>query len=104
MNKGQPRKLDDWGTLRAWAWGASRALDYFESDKAVDAKMVGIEGLVALEVIQCVRPRPAAQCAPIIEIAHLTFFHQADDALSQSRAVVGLKAGGREHRVAPAAS
>jgi hypothetical protein len=44
MNKGQPRKLDDWGTLRAWAWGASRALDYFESDKAVDAKMVGIEG------------------------------------------------------------
>ena len=44
-NKGQPRKLDDWGALRAWAWGASRALDYFESDKAVDAKQVGIEGL-----------------------------------------------------------
>jgi hypothetical protein len=44
-NKGQPRKLDDWGALRAWAWGASRALDYFESDKAVDAKRVGIEGL-----------------------------------------------------------
>jgi len=43
-NKGQPRKLDDWGTLRAWAWGASRALDYFETDKAVDAKQVGIEG------------------------------------------------------------
>ena len=44
-NKGQPRKLDDWGSLRAWAWGASRALDYFETDKAVDAKQVGIEGL-----------------------------------------------------------
>ena len=44
-NKGQPRKLDDWGALRAWAWGASRALDYFETDKAVDAKRVGIEGL-----------------------------------------------------------
>jgi hypothetical protein len=44
-NKGQPRKLDDWGALRAWAWGASRALDYFETDKAVDAKQVGIEGL-----------------------------------------------------------
>jgi hypothetical protein len=44
-NKGQPRKLDDWGSLRAWAWGASRALDYFENDKAVDAKQVGIEGL-----------------------------------------------------------
>jgi hypothetical protein len=43
-NKGQPRKLDDWGALRAWAWGASRAIDYFETDKSVDAKRVGIEG------------------------------------------------------------
>lgn len=45
MNKGKPRKPDDWGTLRAWAWGASRALDYFETDKNVDVKHVGIEGL-----------------------------------------------------------
>ena len=44
MNKGQNRKADDWGSLRAWAWGASRALDYFETDKAVDAKKVGITG------------------------------------------------------------
>jgi len=44
-NKGQPRKVDDWGALRAWAWGASRLLDYLENDKAVDAKKVGIEGL-----------------------------------------------------------
>ena len=44
-NKGQPRKLDDWGALRAWAWGASRALDYFDTDKSVDAHQVGIEGL-----------------------------------------------------------
>src|SRR5258707_12081128 len=43
-NKGQPRKLDDWGALRAWAWGASRALDYFETDKSVNARQVGIEG------------------------------------------------------------
>ncbi len=43
-NKGQPRKLDDWGALRAWAWGASRALDYFETDKSVDARQVGLEG------------------------------------------------------------
>ena len=44
MNKGQPRKPDDWGALRAWAWGASRALDYFETDKMVNAKKVGLEG------------------------------------------------------------
>jgi hypothetical protein len=44
VNHGQSRKLDDWGTLRAWAWGASRALDYFETDPSVDAKQVGIEG------------------------------------------------------------
>ncbi len=44
VNKGQPRKADDWGSLRAWAWGASRVLDYFETDKAVNAKMVAIEG------------------------------------------------------------
>lgn len=45
VNKGQPRKPDDWGALRAWAWGAARALDYLETDPTVDAKKVGIEGV-----------------------------------------------------------
>ncbi|MEO5594088.1 MAG: hypothetical protein ABIR15_16495 [Chitinophagaceae bacterium] len=45
VNKGQPRKPDDWGALRAWAWGASRAIDYFETDKSIDAKKIVIEGL-----------------------------------------------------------
>lgn len=45
VNKGEPRNPDDWGTLRAWAWGASRALDYFEEDDDVDASRVAIEGL-----------------------------------------------------------
>ena len=44
-NKGQPRKPDDWGALRAWAWGASRALDYLETNRSVNAKAVGIEGV-----------------------------------------------------------
>jgi hypothetical protein len=44
VNHGKPRTLDQWGALRAWGWGASRALDYFETDKAVDAKQVGLEG------------------------------------------------------------
>jgi hypothetical protein len=45
VNKGQPRKPDQWGALRAWAWGAGRGLDYLETDPAVDAKHVGIEGV-----------------------------------------------------------
>ncbi|HEY0271819.1 MAG TPA: hypothetical protein VGC22_01485, partial [Chitinophaga sp.] len=44
VNKGQHRKPDDWGALRAWAWGASRALDYFETDGTIDAKKIMIEG------------------------------------------------------------
>jgi hypothetical protein len=44
-NKGQPRKPDDWGALRAWGWGASRGLDYLETDAAVNARQVGIEGV-----------------------------------------------------------
>ncbi|HEX5324999.1 MAG TPA: hypothetical protein VFW40_14540 [Capsulimonadaceae bacterium] len=44
-NKGQPRTPDQWGALRAWAWGADRAMDYFQTDKAVNAKEVGIEGI-----------------------------------------------------------
>lgn len=45
VNKGQVRKPDDWGALRAWAWGAARGLDYLETDTAVDATKVGIEGV-----------------------------------------------------------
>jgi lysophospholipase L1-like esterase len=45
VNKGQARKPDEWGSLRAWAWGASRGLDYLETDNAVDAGHVGIEGV-----------------------------------------------------------
>jgi hypothetical protein len=45
VNKGKPRNPEDWGALRAWAWGAARGLDYLETDPAVDAKKVGIEGV-----------------------------------------------------------
>jgi hypothetical protein len=45
VNKGQARTPDDWGSLRAWAWGASRGLDYLETDPAVDIRHVGIEGV-----------------------------------------------------------
>ena len=45
VNKGHFRKPDDWGALRAWAWGAARGLDYLETNPAVDASHVGIEGV-----------------------------------------------------------
>lgn len=45
VNRGKPRKPEDWGALRAWAWGASRAIDYFETDQDVDEKRLAIEGL-----------------------------------------------------------
>ncbi len=45
VNQGKYRKPDDWGSLRAWAWGASRAIDYLETDKDVDSKRLAIEGL-----------------------------------------------------------
>lgn len=44
-NKGKPRTLEQWGALRAWAWGASRALDYLETETSVDPKKIGIEGV-----------------------------------------------------------
>jgi hypothetical protein len=44
MSQGQPRKPDDWGALSAWSWGLSRAMDYLETDKSIDASQVGLEG------------------------------------------------------------
>jgi hypothetical protein len=44
-NLGQPRKPDDWGSLRAWGWGASRGLDYLLTQSTVDANRIGIEGV-----------------------------------------------------------
>ncbi len=44
INKGQSRKPDDWGSLRAWAWAAGRLMDFFETDRLVDAMQVAFEG------------------------------------------------------------
>jgi len=43
-NAGAPRDPDDWGALRAWAWGASRALDFLQEHARTDASRVGIMG------------------------------------------------------------
>lgn len=44
VNRGQPRSPEQWGALAAWAWGLSRVIDYLETDPAVDARRLGVEG------------------------------------------------------------
>ncbi|MDD2599177.1 MAG: acetylxylan esterase [Kiritimatiellae bacterium] len=38
------RTSDSWGTLAAWAWGASRVMDWIESEPLINAGRVGVLG------------------------------------------------------------
>ncbi len=41
---GEPQAADAWGALSAWGWGASRVMDFLETDPAIDSKHVAIIG------------------------------------------------------------
>lgn len=45
VNQGNWRKPGDWGSLAAWSWGVSKLIDYFETDKDVNSKIIGLSGV-----------------------------------------------------------
>lgn len=49
LKPGQARPApSEWGAIAAWGWGISRVIDYFETDRSVDARRIAIHGVSRL--------------------------------------------------------
>ncbi len=69
----------------------------------LNGDVFGIDGPIGFEVVHGAvgAPSPGPQCSPIVGLARLAFVYQANNAFSQTRAVVGLNAGRVQHGEAP---
>src|SRR5579859_1286500 len=87
-----------------WIVGHGNQRGFSVARKTLDADLPRIHRFVGLQVVQSAAgaPSPGAQRAPIIELARLAFIGQTDNARGQTTAIIGLKAGGDDHRIAPA--
>jgi hypothetical protein len=95
LNK-NPRPDDAWGTIAAWAWGASRCMDYLVTDKNIDPeKVAGLSllldimatilsgGLSTHQIHSCSSEHSVSQVFIAINIKNLQNFPAIDNSIHQ---------------------
>src|SRR4051794_40613490 len=71
---------------------------------AFNADLLRIDRGIGFQIVEPARgaPSPGPQGSPIVRLSRLTAIREADDSARQPRTVVGLNAGRRDCRIAPA--